>query len=190
MGVGYPLDIVVCVALGVDMFDCVYPTRTARFGVALTPQGTLRLKAKSCGEQIKVPVMVGCPCICCRAGDTQVSRAALHVMFKDNSELACQLLTQHNIVYMMRLMRTMRSAIQCGREAYISFIKQFLIDMFSEDNSNEEGICGRKRATEEGKPDEAVPGEATQAKGVDERVPEWVKDALAAAELSDVFPLR
>lgn len=43
MGVGYPLDIVVCVALGVDMFDCVYPTRTARFGVALTPQGMCHL---------------------------------------------------------------------------------------------------------------------------------------------------
>ena len=37
MGVGYPLDLVVCVALGADMFDCVYPTRTARFGVALVP---------------------------------------------------------------------------------------------------------------------------------------------------------
>lgn len=44
MGVGYPLDIVVCVALGVDMFDCVYPTRTARFGVALTPQGMCHLR--------------------------------------------------------------------------------------------------------------------------------------------------
>lgn len=39
MGVGYPLDLVVCVALGVDMFDCVYPTRTARFGVALVSTG-------------------------------------------------------------------------------------------------------------------------------------------------------
>jgi len=44
MGVGYPVDVVVCVALGVDMFDCVYPTRTARFGVALTDKGGVSLK--------------------------------------------------------------------------------------------------------------------------------------------------
>lgn len=44
MGIGYPLDIVVCSALGADMYDSVYPTRTARFGVALVPEGTLKLK--------------------------------------------------------------------------------------------------------------------------------------------------
>lgn len=44
MGIGYPLDIVVCSALGADMYDSVYPTRTARFGVALVPQGVLKLK--------------------------------------------------------------------------------------------------------------------------------------------------
>lgn len=46
MGVGYPVDLVVSVALGVDMFDCVYPTRTARFGVGFTPFGGVRLKSK------------------------------------------------------------------------------------------------------------------------------------------------
>ncbi len=44
MGIGYPLDIVICSALGADMYDSVYPTRTARFGVALVPQGVLKLK--------------------------------------------------------------------------------------------------------------------------------------------------
>ncbi len=44
MGVGYAVDLVVCSALGVDMFDCVYPSRTARFGTALAPEGTLHLK--------------------------------------------------------------------------------------------------------------------------------------------------
>ncbi len=44
MGVGYPLDIVICSALGADMYDSVYPTRTARFGVALVPEGVLKLK--------------------------------------------------------------------------------------------------------------------------------------------------
>ncbi len=44
MGIGYPLDVVVCSALGADMYDSVYPTRTARFGVALIPEGTLKVK--------------------------------------------------------------------------------------------------------------------------------------------------
>ena len=47
MGVGYPLDLVVCTALGVDMYDCVYPTRTARFGVALVSTGVVKLKVSS-----------------------------------------------------------------------------------------------------------------------------------------------
>ena len=100
MGVGYPLDLVVCVALGVDMFDCVYPTRTARFGVALVPEGAVRLKAAEFGASLE-PVDAKCGCSCC-AG---YSRAALHTLFKDNSALAAQLLTTHNVAYMMRLMR-------------------------------------------------------------------------------------
>lgn len=46
MGVGYPVDLVIGTALGVDMFDCVYPMRTARFGTALTSKGTIKLKGK------------------------------------------------------------------------------------------------------------------------------------------------
>ncbi len=46
MGIGYPVDIVVCSALGADMYDCVYPTRTARFGTALVPTGVLRLQVR------------------------------------------------------------------------------------------------------------------------------------------------
>ena len=46
MGVGYPVDIALCSALGVDMFDCVFPTRTARFGTAFTSKGQIRLKNK------------------------------------------------------------------------------------------------------------------------------------------------
>jgi tRNA-guanine family transglycosylase len=121
MGVGYPLDLVVCVALGVDMFDCVYPTRTARFGTALIPAGTLRLKARECAEAFE-PVDAGCSCLCCRT----TTRAHLHVLFKENSPVACQLLTMHNVAYMMRLMRTMRQAIVQGDIAYAAFIREFL----------------------------------------------------------------
>lgn len=103
MGVGYPLDLVVCVALGVDMFDCVYPTRTARFGVAFVPSGTLRLKAKECATSLE-PINPHCGCTTCK----HFTKASLHMMFKENNPLASQLLTKHNIYYMMTLMRTMR----------------------------------------------------------------------------------
>lgn len=125
MGVGYPLDLVVCVALGVDMFDCVYPTRTARFGVALVPSGTMRLKAKEFGQSLK-RVDDECGCSTCR----DYTRAYLHVLFKENNPLAPQLLSIHNIAYMMRLMRTMRAAILEGSDAYHDFIRDFLVKQF------------------------------------------------------------
>lgn len=53
MGIGYPLDIVLCTALGADMFDSVYPTRTARFGVALVDSGTLKLRNKQYEEDFR-----------------------------------------------------------------------------------------------------------------------------------------
>ena len=81
----------------------MYPTRTARFGQALVPTGTIRLKAKEFAAQTG-PVEEGCPCSCC----AYYSRAFLHVAFKEGNALAAQLLTKHNISYMMRLMRTMR----------------------------------------------------------------------------------
>ena len=125
MGVGYPLDLVVCVALGVDMFDCVYPTRTARFGVALVDIGTMRLKSKEFGNQL-IPVDLNCSCSTCKS----YTRAILHVMFKENNALAAQLLTIHNIAYMMRLMRSMREAIMNGKEVYHQYIRNFLKNHF------------------------------------------------------------
>ena len=125
MGVGYPLDLVVCVALGVDMFDCVYPTRTARFGTALVPEGTLRLKNKEWAEAVE-PVDASCSCQCCRG----TTRALLHTLFKENNPLACQLLTMHNIAYMLHLMRSMREAIMAGDEAFRTFVRGFLEKQF------------------------------------------------------------
>ena len=125
MGVGYPIDLVVCVAMGVDMFDCVYPTRTARFGVALVGTGTLRIKAKEHAQQIE-PLEKDCMCPTCK----NYTRSYLHVLFKENEPLASQLMTVHNISYMMRLMRTMRAAIMGGEAAYIEFIKMFLINQY------------------------------------------------------------
>jgi len=127
MGVGYPLDLVVCTALGVDMYDCVYPTRTARFGVALVPgetPGTLRLKSHECGDDSSV-IQEGCGCQACAGG---ISRARLHSLLKSSNPLAAQLLTQHNIAYMMALVRNMRQAIL--NDAFGDFAREFVNDQY------------------------------------------------------------
>ena len=96
MGVGYPLDLVVCTALSVDIYDCVYPTRKARFGVALVPceaPGTLRLKGHECARDESV-IQNECGCQACAGG---ISRARLHALLKCGNPFAAQLVTQHNI---------------------------------------------------------------------------------------------
>lgn len=110
MGVGYPLDLVVCTALGVDMYDCVYPTRTARFGVCLvagTAPGTLRLKAREFASDDRV-IEDGCRCQACRE---KVGRSRLHKLLKSGNPVAVELVTQHNLAHMMNLVRSMRQAI-------------------------------------------------------------------------------
>lgn len=99
----------VCTALGVDMFDCVYPTRTARFGVALVDTGIL--KVKSCAQDESV-IDEECSCQACRHG---VSRERLRQLCKTNNPVGVQLLTQHNITFMMRLVRDMRNAVMEDR---------------------------------------------------------------------------
>jgi tRNA-guanine transglycosylase len=129
MGVGYPLDLVVCTALGVDMYDCVYPTRTARFGVALVSgpaPGTLRLRTQPDGEEKDRQVIErGCQCQACSYGYT---RGRLRDLFKANNPLAAQLLSHHNVQYMRRLNRRMKAAIMDRR--YDIFCKEFLADQF------------------------------------------------------------
>ena len=65
MGVGYAVDLMVCVALGVDMFDCVFPTRTGRFGNALTPHGTLALRNVEYARDTR-PLDEHCQCVACK----------------------------------------------------------------------------------------------------------------------------
>lgn len=127
MGVGYPLDLVVCSALGVDMYDCVYPTRTARFGVALVrgPSGTMRLKSNEYYNDDRV-IMEGCKCQACAGGFT---RAHLHSLLKRGNPLAATLMTNHNIAYMMYLVRGMRQAIM--EDKYEEYVIDFLKDHFS-----------------------------------------------------------
>lgn len=124
MGVGYPLDLVVCSALGVDMFDCVYPTRTARFGTAIVPSGLLKLKAAQFEDDAQ-PLDATCECFVCK----KYTRAFLRLMLKkEESGIGAQLLTFHNVTYMLTLMRRMRQAIIDGD--FEPFVQQFMLQQF------------------------------------------------------------
>ncbi|CAI5992924.1 unnamed protein product [Closterium sp. NIES-64] len=122
MGVGYPLDIVVCSALGADMYDCVYPTRTARFGTALIPEGVLKLKHAAMANDHR-PIDPSCSCLACRS----FSRAYLHSLVTKDP-VGCHLLTIHNIAYMMQLTRSMHNAIL--NNTFPSFVVDFLQKQF------------------------------------------------------------
>eukprot|EP00817_Percolomonadidae_sp_ATCC50343_P004669 CAMPEP_0117423412 /NCGR_PEP_ID=MMETSP0758-20121206/4038_1 /TAXON_ID=63605 /ORGANISM="Percolomonas cosmopolitus, Strain AE-1 (ATCC 50343)" /LENGTH=389 /DNA_ID=CAMNT_0005206579 /DNA_START=78 /DNA_END=1247 /DNA_ORIENTATION=+ len=119
MGVGYPVDLVVCVALGVDMFDCVYPSRTARFGTALVdgPNGVMKLRSKSYACDF-------------RSVDSHVdsvlrhhTRSYLNKMAGRDS-MTGSMMTTHNIAYQMKLMKDIRTAIKQGY--FEKFVKNFM----------------------------------------------------------------
>ena len=129
MGVGYPEDIVVAVALGADMFDCVWPTRTARFGNAITRNGVLNLKHARYSDAFE-PVEKDCKCIVCRskeAGGLGVTKAFIHHVAAKET-VGAHLLTIHNVHWMLHLMKRGRSAILEDR--YADFAKQFFKDYF------------------------------------------------------------
>ncbi|HWU55712.1 MAG TPA: tRNA guanosine(34) transglycosylase Tgt, partial [Rhizomicrobium sp.] len=106
MGVGKPDDIVGAVLRGIDMFDCVLPTRSGRNGQAFTAQGALNLKNARFSED-GGPLETGCPCPACR----QFSRAYLHHVVKSGEIIAAMLLTWHNLTHYQRLVESLRQAI-------------------------------------------------------------------------------
>ena len=109
MGVGKPADIAGAVARGIDMFDCVLPTRSGRNGQAFTREGALNLRNARFAEDA-APLETGCPCPAC----TRFSRAYLHHVVKANEIIASMLLTWHNLVHYQRLMSDLRQAITDG----------------------------------------------------------------------------
>ncbi len=109
MGVGKPEDIVEAVRRGVDMFDCVMPTRNARNSHLFTSEGTLRLRNARFREDTG-PLDPECDCYTCR----HYSRAYLHHLDKCNEILGSHLNTVHNLRYYQRLMEGLRAAIETG----------------------------------------------------------------------------
>jgi len=121
MGVGYPLDIVVCVALGVDMFDCVYPCRTARFGTALVRTGQMRLTSSEFATDHR-PLEPGYD-----GPLKSYTRAMLHTVVT-KEPVAASLITLHNLHFMLSLLSEMREAIKS--DTFAEWVRRFLQDFF------------------------------------------------------------
>ncbi|WP_420476780.1 tRNA guanosine(34) transglycosylase Tgt [Noviherbaspirillum sp. ST9] len=121
MGVGTPEDLVAGVANGVDMFDCVMPTRNARNGWLFTRFGDLKIKNSRYKDDDK-PLDETCECYTCR----NFSRAYLYHLHRAGEILGARLNTIHNLHYYLQLMREMRAAIDADR--FQAFVVQFQSD--------------------------------------------------------------
>jgi queuine tRNA-ribosyltransferase len=110
MGVGKPADLIGAVARGIDLFDCVLPTRSGRTAQAWTADGPLNLRNQRHADD-PGPLEPGCTCPTCQGH----SRGYLHHLIKANEILGAMLLTWHNLHHYQALMATMREAIEEGR---------------------------------------------------------------------------
>jgi queuine tRNA-ribosyltransferase len=119
MGVGAPEDIVEAVHRGVDFFDCVLPTRIARNGALLAPEGRLNMRNAQYAEDPR-PIQEGCTCYTCRT----FSRAYLRHLYKAGEISALRFGTIHNVHFLLDLMRRIRAAIAEG--AFADFRAEFL----------------------------------------------------------------
>jgi queuine tRNA-ribosyltransferase len=119
MGVGKPDDIVEAVVRGVDMFDCVLPTRSGRTGQAFTADGPLNIRNARFAED-EEPIEPGCGCPAC----AQFTRAYVHHLVKAGEILGAMLMTQHNLWFYQRLMQGLRDAVVARRLQ--AFANEFL----------------------------------------------------------------
>jgi queuine tRNA-ribosyltransferase len=124
MGVGTPLDILGAVECGIDMFDCVMPTRAGRTAQAFTRTGTLNMRnAKHRDDLNSLDPECGCPVCNGNVPHSSLSRAYIHHLTKCGEMLGATLLTMHNLYFYQDLMRDIRTAIEQGR--FQEFKKEF-----------------------------------------------------------------
>lgn len=129
MGVGTPKDIVEAVRRGVDMFDCVMPSRNARNGHMFTSQGVVRLR-NSRHKTDTGPLDPNCSCYTCK----NYSRSYLHHLDKNKEILGARLNTIHNLHYYQQLMQDIRDAIDSDR------FDEFVVKFYQNQNEKEELI--------------------------------------------------
>lgn len=130
MGVGKPDDLVGAVERGVDMFDCVLPSRSGRNGQGFTWNGPVNLRNAKHAEDT-APIGERCPGDCC----TKYSRAYLHHLHKSGEILGAMLLTEHNLTFYQQLMQAMREAIAAG--TFAAFAAKFRADYLGPDKRGE-----------------------------------------------------
>ena len=106
MGVGKPDDVVGAVQRGIDMFDCVLPTRSGRTGQAFTADGPMNIRNARFAED-QEPLETGCPCPTCSGW----SRAYVHHLVRSGEILGAMLMTEHNLWFYQRVMQGLRDAI-------------------------------------------------------------------------------
>jgi queuine tRNA-ribosyltransferase len=128
MGVGQAEDLVQAIARGVDIFDCVLPTREARHGAALTRYGRINLRNLRYAQDPRPLEEEGCACYTC----THFSRAYLRHLIKARELIAHQLLSIHNLHFLLKLVRDMRAAILQGESTFKAFAGAFLADWCSQ----------------------------------------------------------
>jgi queuine tRNA-ribosyltransferase len=119
MGVGKPDDLVEAVLRGVDMFDCVLPTRSGRTGQAFSADGPINIRNARFAED-RDPIEPGCPCPTC----ARFERAYVHHLVRSGEILGAMLMTEHNLWFYQRLMQTLRETIAERRLS--QFAKEFL----------------------------------------------------------------
>jgi queuine tRNA-ribosyltransferase len=119
MGLGTPAQMVELVARGVDMFDCVLPTRVARNGTAFTRKGSLSIKAGACKADFR-PIEEGCDCFACQ----RFTRAYLRHLLNVGEILGLRMLSIHNTRMYLRTMAEMRAAIAAG--TFAEFRREFV----------------------------------------------------------------
>lgn len=119
MGVGMPQDIFEAVEKGIDIFDCVVPTRNGRNGTAFTGEGKLTIRNSEYSKDFK-PVDIKCGCFCCK----NYTRSYIRHLFSINEMLALRLLSLHNIYFYAKLMKNIREAIL--KEKFLEFKREFL----------------------------------------------------------------
>ena len=117
MGVGRPIDLLESIARGIDLFDCVMPTRNGRNAMAFTDQGNVKMRNAVHREDTR-PLEEDCPCLACRH-----SRGYLRHLFAANEMLGPILLSIHNLTYYQRLLAKARSAIEANR--YSEFLENY-----------------------------------------------------------------
>ena len=123
MGVGLPEDLIACIGYGIDMFDCVIPTRYARSATVFTARGRIRLTNRRYRRDA-YPIDTSCDCYACRDG--RFTRAYLHHLFAANEVLSAILCSIHNVHFYMNLMKQARQAVLAGE--YEAFARRFMDD--------------------------------------------------------------